>query len=116
MKDSNDIVPLGCDEKAKLRSAFQSASESYSRAVVELSKSIRTASPVRYETLNRAAEQARQLSVEARDRLERHIAGHGCFIGGPHSVYAGNSQSHTISNGDSRPCAGLESRPKKAPV
>jgi hypothetical protein len=93
MKEPNDIVLLGCEVKTALRSAFQSASEHYSRAVMELSKSIGT---VHYKTLHRVAEQARRLSIEARDRLERHIAEHGCFIGGPHSIYGGNGQSHTI--------------------
>ena len=87
MKEPNDIVLLGCDVKTALRSAFQSASERYSRAVMELSKSIGTAS---------AVEQARRLSIEARDRLERHIAEHGCFIGGPNSIYGGNRQSPTL--------------------
>ena len=97
MKEPKDIFILGCDEKTTLRNAFQTASESYSRAVMELSKSIGTAShDVHYKTLHRAVEQARRLSTEARDRLERHIAEHGCFIGGPHSIYGGNGQSHTI--------------------
>jgi hypothetical protein len=97
MKEQNDIVPLGCDEKTKLRSAFQSASESYSKAVVQLSKSIGSVSLVHHNTLHRAAEQARRLSIEARDRLERHIAEHGCFIGGPHSINGGNGQSHSTA-------------------
>jgi uncharacterized membrane protein len=104
MKEPNDIVLLGCDEKTKLRSAFQSASESYSRAVVKLSRSIGAASDaaaashVNYDKLHRAAEQARRLSIEARDRLERHIAEHGCFIGGPRSIYGGHGQSHPLGD------------------
>jgi hypothetical protein len=96
MKDSNDIVLLVCDEKTSLRSAFQYASESYSRAIVKLTKSIGTASDVNYSKLHHAAERARRLSIEARDRLERHIAEHGCFIGGPNSIYGGNRQSPTM--------------------
>jgi hypothetical protein len=84
MKQSNGIVPLGCDEKTSLRNAFQYASESYSRAVVKLSKSIGTASDVNYSKLHQATQQARRLSIEARDRLERHIAEHHCSTGGLH--------------------------------
>ena len=97
MKEPNDIVMLGCDEKTNLRSAFQSASESYSRAVVKLSRSIGTAANSNYDKLHRAAEQARRVSIEARDRLERHIAEHGCFIGGPRSVNGSHGQSHSIA-------------------
>jgi hypothetical protein len=84
MKQSNDLVPLGCDEKTSLRNAFQHASESYSRAVVKLSKSIGTVSDVNYSKLHQATQQARRLSIEARDRLERHIAEHHCSTGGLH--------------------------------
>jgi len=78
MKEPNDIVLLVCAERTHLRNAFQSASESYSKAVIELSKSIGTASEVHYDELHRTADQARRLSNESRERLEGHIAGHRC--------------------------------------
>jgi len=78
MREPNDIVLLICAERTHLQAAFQSASESYSKAVIELSNSIGTASVIHYEELHGTADQARRLSIEARERLEGHIACHRC--------------------------------------
>ena len=67
-----------CEEKTRLLLEYQSAAEAYAKAVAELVAKMGVTSKVAYEELNRAAEQARYASMDARDRLERHTAEHGC--------------------------------------
>ena len=67
-----------CVDKTTLLKAFQSASEAYSMAVAECSRSIGTAAQANYETLHVAAERARKFSYEVREQFEGHIAEHGC--------------------------------------
>ena len=89
MKEPNDIVLLGCDEKTKLRSAFQSASESYSMAVVKLSRSIGAASHANYDKLHRAVEQA-SLTVDSSQALSVRS---GCLFSLNSFKSAGNRSS-----------------------
>ena len=67
-----------CEERTHLLIAYQIATEKYSTAVSVLAKKMGTTAKPEYDKLNRAAEQARYESLDARDRLERHRAEHGC--------------------------------------
>jgi ABC-type transporter Mla subunit MlaD len=67
-----------CEIKASLLAAYQHSTESYSKVAAELARKIRKAPKSEYDKLNRAAEQARYASMDARDYLERHTAEHGC--------------------------------------
>ena len=67
-----------CEEKTRLLIAYQATREKYSTAVSELAKKMGTTPKLEYDNLHRLAEQARYESLDARDRLERHTAEHGC--------------------------------------
>jgi ABC-type transporter Mla subunit MlaD len=67
-----------CEDKLRLLMAYQAATEAYSKAVSELATKIGVTRKAEYDKVNRAAEQARYASMDARDRLERHTAEHGC--------------------------------------
>ena len=60
------------------RISYQTSTEAYSKAVSELVSKIGVTAKAEYEALNRAAEQARYVSMDPRDRLERHTAERGC--------------------------------------
>jgi len=72
------ISPWPCPEKNRLLNEVQKATEAYSATLRELVERIGVVGRAEYDRLNKAAEEARRLSSEARDRLERHIAQHGC--------------------------------------
>ena len=70
------MVPPRCDEKIALLQAYQRLTYVFSAAIGELV-------PLRlsrgdYRDLSAAAEKARRAAEEARERLNRHIAEHGC--------------------------------------
>jgi hypothetical protein len=70
------MVPPRCDEKIALLMQYQRLTFVYSAAIAEMVP--RRLSPGDYQQLSAAAEKARQAAVEARDRLNRHIAEHSC--------------------------------------
>ena len=74
----NPIIPENCEEKMRLLVAYQTATDAYSKAVAELVTKMGVTRKAEYEALNTAAEQTRYASLDARDRLERHKAEHGC--------------------------------------
>ena len=67
-----------CSEKTHLLVEYQKATEIYAQAVAELSRQIGIVPKDEYRRLSWFAEQKRHDSVDARDRLERHVAQHGC--------------------------------------
>jgi hypothetical protein len=74
----NPITAENCEEKMRLLVAYQRATDAYSKAVTELVTKMGVTPKAEYDALNSAAEQARYGSMDARDRLERHTADHGC--------------------------------------
>jgi hypothetical protein len=68
----------GCEEKARLAAEYQGATESFSKSVTELRQKTGTSSAEEYNRLQRASEEWRIRSEQARLALEQHIAAHGC--------------------------------------
>jgi hypothetical protein len=67
-----------CDEKARLTKEYNVATAKFSEAVAELQRMIGTSTRVKYERLQRASDEARVKSEQARLSLERHLAAHRC--------------------------------------
>lgn len=67
-----------CDDKSRLIQEYQRTAEFYCAAVNNLAKKIGIVQKAEYERLSAATEKARYLSADAHDRLEHHIAKHGC--------------------------------------
>jgi len=70
------MVPLRCDEKLALLAEYQRLTQLYSAAIGGMVP--HRISPGDYQDLSAAAEKARQSAAQARERLNRHIAKHGC--------------------------------------
>ena len=68
---------LSCEEKRALLLTYQSATDAYSRTVTHLVKGV-GALYGEDEFLNQHVKAARKASVEARERLSRHVAEHHC--------------------------------------
>jgi hypothetical protein len=71
-------LPRPCEEKTYLLNEYQRATEAYSAELRELTEKIGIVGKAEYDRLNEATEKARHISADARDRLQRHIAQHGC--------------------------------------
>ena len=67
-----------CDEKARLAKDYNGATARFAQAVAELQSAIGTSTKVEYERLQRASDEARVKSEQARLALEQHLAAHGC--------------------------------------
>jgi hypothetical protein len=67
-----------CDEKTRLTTEYQAATESFSKSVNELRQKMGTSSAGEYERLTRVSEEWRVRSEHARLALEQHIATHRC--------------------------------------
>jgi hypothetical protein len=67
-----------CAERTRLLVVWQSAMETYSRAVAEQSQLIGMISRPEFERLSRAAEAARQQLQEVKEILRAHTSAHGC--------------------------------------
>jgi hypothetical protein len=65
-----------CKEKLRLLIDYQRLTLAYSKAIGDMA--VRGISLSEYRHLRAATEKARRCSVDARDRLERHIYEHGC--------------------------------------
>jgi hypothetical protein len=70
------MVPPRCDEKIALLGEYERLTFVYTAAIGEMVP--RRLSHGNYLKLCAAAEKARREAVEARDRLHRHVAEHGC--------------------------------------
>jgi len=69
---------MRCEEKARLAAEYESATGKFSAAVKELNQRIGICPREEYARLDRAANEARVKSEQARLALEQHIAAHRC--------------------------------------
>jgi hypothetical protein len=69
---------MTCGEKARLAAEYESETSKFSAAVKELNQRIGISPREEYERLDRAANEARVKSEQARLALEQHIAAHRC--------------------------------------
>jgi hypothetical protein len=67
-----------CEEKVRLTGEYNAATETFSHAVAVLLEKIGTSPKEEYERLQRASEEWRVHSEQARLALEQHIAAHRC--------------------------------------
>jgi len=71
-------MPAGitCEEKLSLLVEYQQLTQVLSTAIGKMA--VRGISQFEYDRLSRESEWVREASIEARQRLNRHIAEHGC--------------------------------------
>lgn len=69
---------MSCKEKERLVNEYEAATEHFSEAVAALQDKIGTMPKEEYQRLDRAADEQRMKSEQARLALEQHIAAHGC--------------------------------------
>jgi hypothetical protein len=69
---------MNCDEKVRLATIYEDAAHRFSEAVKELRQKVGTTAKFEYDGLDRAANEARVKSEQARLALEQHVATHGC--------------------------------------
>ena len=67
-----------CEEKARLAKEYEAATSKFSEEVRELQRRIGTSPKEEYDRLERASNEARVRSEQARLALEQHIAAHRC--------------------------------------
>jgi hypothetical protein len=67
-----------CEEKARLTGEYDDATDKFSKAVAELREKMGRSSKEEYQRLQRASEEGRVYSEQARLALEQHIAAHSC--------------------------------------
>jgi hypothetical protein len=72
------IEMITCEEKARLAAEYESATGKFSAAVTELNQKIGISPRDEYERLDRAANESRVRSEQARLALEQHVAAHRC--------------------------------------
>jgi hypothetical protein len=69
---------MNCEEKARLANTYEAATAKFSEAVKDLRRKIGISAKEEYVGLERAANEARLKSEEARLALEQHTVDHGC--------------------------------------
>ena len=69
---------MTCDEKTHLMNEYEAFTGEFAAAVTELQRKTGTSSKEEYARLNRAANEGRMKSEQARLALEAHITAHGC--------------------------------------
>ena len=69
---------MNCEEKSRLAAEYENSTAKFSEAVTELRKKMGTSAKEEYQRLDRAANEARVKSEQARLALEQHIAAHRC--------------------------------------
>ena len=69
---------MNCEEKSRLAIEYEASIMKFSDAVTELRKKTGTSAKEEYQRLDRAANEARVKSEQARLALEQHIAAHRC--------------------------------------
>ena len=67
-----------CEEKTRLAAEYEVATGQFAVAVTEFHRRMGTSPKKEYERLNRAANDARLKSEQARLALEQHVANHLC--------------------------------------
>ena len=70
---------MSCEEKTRLAMEYDAATSKFSEAVRELHRRIDTSPKDEYDRLERASNEARVRSEQARLALEQHIAAHRCY-------------------------------------
>jgi hypothetical protein len=69
---------LSCKEKERLVIEYEATVGQFAEAVAELKDKIGTLPKEEYQRLDRAADEHRMKSEQARLALEQHVAAHGC--------------------------------------
>ena len=69
---------MNCEQKNHLAMEYEDATTKFSHAVTELRRKMGVSAKEAYERLDRAANEARAKSEQARLALEQHIAAHRC--------------------------------------
>lgn len=69
---------MTCEAKIRLGTEYEAATSKFSEAVSELRQKMGVSPKEEYERLDRAANEARVKSEQARLALEQHIAAHRC--------------------------------------
>jgi hypothetical protein len=69
---------MACETKAHLVREYETATAAFSEAVAELRRNLGTITKAEYDKLDRASNEARVKSEQARLALETHIAEHQC--------------------------------------
>ncbi len=69
---------MACEEKARLVSEYEAATTRFAGSVTELQRKMGTSPKSEYDRLQRAADEARVKSEQARLALEQHVAAHRC--------------------------------------
>jgi hypothetical protein len=69
---------VGCEERSRLLQSYNDASREFSDKVSALNARIGVTPKHEYDLLERASEDARLKSEQARIAYERHVADHGC--------------------------------------
>jgi hypothetical protein len=69
---------MSCEEKSRLAIEYEISTAKFSEAVTELRKKMSTSPQEEYQRLDRASNEARVKSEQARLLLEQHIAAHRC--------------------------------------
>ena len=69
---------MNCEVKIRLATEYESSTAKFSEAVAELRKKMGTSTKEEYEQLDRAANEARARSEQARLTFEQHVVAHRC--------------------------------------
>jgi hypothetical protein len=69
---------MNCEGKGRLATEYEASTMKFSEAVTELWKKMGISAREEYQRLDRAANEARVKSEQARLALEQHIAAHRC--------------------------------------
>jgi ATP-dependent helicase YprA (DUF1998 family) len=71
---------VSCEEKNRLAKEYDDTTAKFSEAVSELRQKMGTSPKEEYDRLERATDEARVRSEQARLALEQHIAAHHCVL------------------------------------
>jgi len=69
---------MSCEEKTRLAAEYEAATGTFAAAVTELRRRIGISAEEEYRRMDRAANEARVKSEQARLALEQHVAAHRC--------------------------------------
>jgi hypothetical protein len=67
-----------CEEKKRLAAEYEATTARFAESVHELNRKMGTSPKSEYDRLQRASDEARVKSEQARLALEQHVADHGC--------------------------------------
>jgi hypothetical protein len=70
--------PLLCPQKSKLLSDYELAASSHATSTAEITRNLEALDKLAYAQLFRVAQVCFEVVEGTRERLERHIAEHGC--------------------------------------